>query len=207
MVAPHNTWVVIEKMIGNADGPVRTLDEVSEVSPTDNLVLPLSQENGHVPAGFATTAKAFELFMENFGLNDRLHMLLAPYHAEIPQELAVEGQVARNLVLATPLPDRLCEEVLAAYAALSVRGEDRCLVSVRSSVSEDGCGGHQEAILNVLGDDALLDAVHRCFVSPFTNRGIEYRASHGCDPLQASLSVVVQRMTPASVDQMILTGN
>jgi pyruvate,water dikinase len=50
-----------------------------------------------------------------------------------------------------------------------------------------------ESFLNISGDQ-LLDAVHRCYVSLFTDRAIKYRHDMGFTKLDIAISVGVQQM-------------
>ena len=53
--------------------------------------------------------------------------------------------------------------------------------------------GQQDTYLNVVGVDAVLDAVHRCWASLWTDRAVAYRAAQGIDGADVALAVVVQR--------------
>ncbi|MFD8410968.1 PEP/pyruvate-binding domain-containing protein [Streptomyces sp. NPDC059650] len=46
--------------------------------------------------------------------------------------------------------------------------------------------------VNVRGAGALLEAVHRCYASLYTDRAIDYRERMGSDHLRVALSVGVQ---------------
>jgi len=50
----------------------------------------------------------------------------------------------------------------------------------------------------VVGTQAVLDAVHRCWASLWTGRAVSYRAVNGIDHATVELAVVVQRMVDAS---------
>lgn len=98
------------------------------------------------------------------------------------------------LVHKAGIADSVRTAVLAAYAGL---GSD-ALVAVRSSATgEDGrdasFAGMNATMTNVSGQDGLLDAVLRCWMSLFSPRVITYRASRGftADP---AMAVVVQLM-------------
>jgi pyruvate,water dikinase len=51
-----------------------------------------------------------------------------------------------------------------------------------------------ESFLNISGIDQLLDAIHGCYVSLFTNRAIKYRHDMGFTKLDIAISVGVQQM-------------
>ena len=113
-----------------------------------------------------------------------------------------ELQQIRAFLHDWPLPDGLSRRVARAYETLGGS------VAVRSSmVGEDSplasFAGQLDTILNVQGDEALLDAVKRCWASAFDPRVFAYlkeRAdASSVAPVLASLSVavVVQRMVDA----------
>jgi pyruvate,water dikinase len=54
--------------------------------------------------------------------------------------------------------------------------------------------GQMESFLNISGIDQLLDAIHGCYVSLFTNRAIKYRHDMGFTKLDIAISVGVQQM-------------
>src|SRR4051794_8607994 len=105
------------------------------------------------------------------------------------------------------IPDRLRAEILAAYAALGGGP-----VAVRSSATaEDLPGaafaGQQDTYLNVVGEDALLEAVRRCWGSLWTERAIAYRDRRDLDQDAVRIAVVVQRMVPAEHAGVMFTAN
>ncbi|MFD6230331.1 phosphoenolpyruvate synthase [Streptomyces sp. NPDC060232] len=151
-----------------------------------------------VPPGFATTAEAYDELLDRHGLRARIKGQLARFHDGAALEDVGAG--IRALVLGAPLSEALREEITAAYADLG-RRLDRTdpEVAVRSSATaedlpEASFAGQQETYLNVRGTEQLLEAVHRCFASLFTDRAIDYRERMGFDHLRVALSVGVQAM-------------
>jgi pyruvate,water dikinase len=83
-------------------------------------------------------------------------------------------------------------------------------VAVRSSaIAEDAAdtsfAGQQETILGVEGEDALIEAVERCWRSLSSERAAVYRAKQGVDAGQLSMAVVVQRLVPAEAAGVLFT--
>ena len=75
-------------------------------------------------------------------------------------------------------------------------------VAVRSSATAEDLprasfAGQQDTYLNVVGADAVLDAVRRCWASLWTDRAVSYRDEAGIDHRDVALAVVVQRMVDA----------
>ena len=83
-------------------------------------------------------------------------------------------------------------------------------VAVRSSAtSEDGAvtsfAGQQETILGVEGEQALKDAVERCWSSLHTERAKAYRQKQGVDEAGLTMAVVVQRLVHAESAGVLFT--
>jgi rifampicin phosphotransferase len=115
---------------------------------------------------------------------------------------------ARDALLATPVPDDVAAAVTAAYLALG----EAVPVAVRSSATaEDLPGasfaGQQDTYLNVVGVDAVLDAVRRCWASLWTDRAVAYRADAGIPHAGTQLAVVVQRMVDAQAAGVLFTAD
>ncbi|MEU6798711.1 PEP/pyruvate-binding domain-containing protein [Nonomuraea wenchangensis] len=105
------------------------------------------------------------------------------------------------------LPGELRREIAEAYEALGGGP-----VAVRSSATaEDLPGaafaGQQDTYLNVVGEQALLDAVRRCWGSLHTERAVAYRARLGIDDAGVSIAVVVQRMVEADTAGVLFTAD
>ena len=162
------------------------------------MIRNLASAGIRVPGGFAITANAYRHFLAHNALEPLMRAQLARLDAGAP--LAEVGLTIRTAIAAGALPDELADGIRAAYVELNRRsGLDRAPVAVRSSATAEDLpdasfAGQQETYLNVIGVDALLDAVRRCFASLFTDRAITYRALHGYPHLKVALSVGVQRM-------------
>ncbi|MBB6550542.1 PEP/pyruvate-binding domain-containing protein [Nonomuraea rubra] len=97
------------------------------------------------------------------------------------------------------------QELVEAYERL---GGGR--VAVRSSATaedlpEASFAGQQDTYLNIEGAGELIDAVHRCWDSLFTERAVAYRAAAGVD--EAAMAVVVQRMIDPVAAGVMFTAN
>jgi pyruvate,water dikinase len=162
------------------------------------MIRNLASEGIRVPGGFAITANAYRRFLGHNALEPLMRAELARLDAGAP--LAEVGQAIRSAIAGGTLPDELANDIRAAYLELNKRGGlEAAPVAVRSSATAEDLpdasfAGQQETFLNVIGVDALLDAVRRCFASLYTDRAITYRALHGYPHLKVALSVAVQRM-------------
>ena len=153
-----------------------------------------------IPNGFAVTAEAYRLFRKENNLEQTLQELLLPLDTKEYSNLSTIGEKARNLILAATMPSEIREEIKVAYQSLGEQCEiNNVNVAVRSSAtSEDlptaSFAGQMQSFLNINCADQLLDAVHRCFVSLFTDRAIKYRNDMGFAEMDIAISVGVQQM-------------
>ena len=154
-----------------------------------------------VPTGFATTSQAFRDFLAQNGLGDRITALLKDLNVDDVDRLVATGAEIRRLMLETPVPPRLEQEVLAAWTAM---GGETISVAVRSSATaedlpEASFAGQQETFLNVRGRAALMSCLHEVYASLFNDRAIAYRVHQGFDHALVALSVGVQHMVRSDI--------
>src|SRR5437588_846516 len=162
-----------------------------------------------VPPGFCITTTAYSLATEDSGLESILDKLVNA-HAGDTAHLERGAASARACILATPIPSSVAAAITEAYRTL---GKSETIpVAVRSSATAEDLpfasfAGQQETYLNVMGIDAVLDAVQRCWASLWTDRAVSYRTSKRIDQRTVRLAVVVQRMVEASVAGVLFTAN
>src|SRR6266567_9546107 len=137
-----------------------------------------------VPEGFCVTTAAYARVSATASLDTYLLGLEATSSEESARQIELATAI-RTALCQTPLPPEVIEAVTSAYQALSP-GEP-IPVSVRSSATaedlpEASFAGQQETFLNVIGIEAVLTAVQRCFASLWTDRATQYRASLGIAP-------------------------
>ncbi|HBO23722.1 MAG TPA: phosphoenolpyruvate synthase [Providencia sp.] len=162
------------------------------------MITNLSDLGVSVPNGFATTAQAFNDFLEQSGVNQRIYNLLDETDIDDVNQLAIAGDQIRQWVIDTPLTKELEQDIRVAYQQLS-EGESEASFAVRSSATAEDMpdasfAGQQETFLNVQGIDAVLIAIKHVFASLFNDRAISYRVHQGYDHRGVALSAGVQRM-------------
>jgi pyruvate,water dikinase len=101
----------------------------------------------------------------------------------------------------------LADEIGAAYHALG-RGP----VAVRSSATAEdladaSMAGQYETVLDVEGDEAILEAVRKCWASFDAPRIHAYFREHSLDPADVAMAVIVQRLVPAEVAGVLFSTN
>ncbi|MCF8342454.1 MAG: phosphoenolpyruvate synthase [Chitinophagaceae bacterium] len=161
------------------------------------MISKLSAKGIIVPAGFATTAFAFEAFLTYNELHLPLFDLIIKLNKTDFSNLKEIGANARKLILASKLPEKLIAEIKQAY--LELCGKTPFEVAVRSSATaedlpEASFAGQHESYLNIKGETALLEAIIKCYASLYTDRAIKYREDNHFAHEKIALSVGVQKM-------------
>jgi len=151
-----------------------------------------------VPGGFATTSNAFNVFLQQAGLTDKIHQSLEHLDTDDVRALAEAGKQIRSWIIESPLPQQFQDDISNAYKAMAVDGNP-ATVAVRSSATAEDLpdasfAGQQETYLNIKGIDAVLHAVRLVFASLFNDRAISYRVHQGFEHSEVSLSAGIQRM-------------
>ncbi|WP_258086846.1 phosphoenolpyruvate synthase [Xenorhabdus bovienii] len=162
------------------------------------MITNLAELGVSVPNGFATTAQAFNDFLEQSGVNQRIYQLLDETNVDDVNQLAKAGAQIRRWVIDTPFTVQLENDIQDAYLQLS-EGEPDASFAVRSSATAEDMpdasfAGQQETFLNVQGIDAVMVAIKHVFASLFNDRAISYRVHQGYDHRGVALSAGVQRM-------------
>ena len=172
----------------------------------------LSSQGIRVPNGFATTAYAYNYFLKQSGLKNKIKKILKGLDTRNVKDLIIRSAQVRQAILKTKFPKDLAEEIISAYHKLSVQYATKKIqnkkfkiknsltdVAVRSSATAEDLpdasfAGQQESYLNIQGDEQLLVAVKKCIASLFTSRAISYRIDKSFDHFKIALSVGVQKM-------------
>ncbi|WP_320775649.1 rifamycin-inactivating phosphotransferase [Streptomyces sp. CRN 30] len=161
-----------------------------------------------VPAGFCVTTDAFRRVVAQapaIGTQLSRLSLLDPGDRDGARTLSAE---IRRSIEELPLPDDLAAEITRALAGL---GADAACAVRSSATAEDlptaSFAGQQDTYLNVIGAEAVLRHVSRCWASLFTERAVAYRRHNGIDHRTVHMAVVVQRMVFPAASGILFTAD
>jgi pyruvate, water dikinase len=175
-----------------------------------------------VPPGFAIATAAYEAFVHDAGLHDRIESALS---GVTPGDVDAIGRASHSISEAmrfAPVPEAVRVEIEQHYAQIGqAAGEDSPPVAVRSSaVGEDSqdatFAGQQETYLWVRGAEHVCDAVRDCWVSLYSPPAISYRLRLAERDLTdappppgppPAMGVAVQLMVDAEVSGVMFTCN
>ncbi|WCM58996.1 phosphoenolpyruvate synthase [Paenibacillus polymyxa] len=165
-------------------------------------------EGIHVPEGFCVTTVGYQKAIEQketyYALLDRLTRLKAEDRAQIGE---ISRQI-RKIIMEVEVPDDVVESV-THY--LSRFGEEHAYAVRSSATAEDlphaSFAGQQDTYLNIIGKEAILQHISKCWASLFTDRAVIYRMQNGFDHSQVYLSVIVQRMVFPQASGILFTAD
>jgi pyruvate,water dikinase len=163
------------------------------------MISNLANAGVQVPGGFATTAYAFNQFLEQSGLNERIYQLLDGLDVDDVNALAKAGAQIRQWVIDTPFQSEFEQAIQTSYQQLQQGCAEDVSFAVRSSATAEDMpdasfAGQQETFLNVRGYAQVIEAIKHVFASLFNDRAISYRVHQGYDHRGVALSAGVQRM-------------
>lgn len=182
---PVNTGILPLRSVGLADLPT-VGGKAANLGELIRIGMP-------VPSGFVITTDAYRRLAESA--------------AELTPATSGPLDGLQAAWTAAAVPEDLRAAIVDAYHRA---GAGR--VAVRSSATaEDLPGaafaGQQDTYLDIEGEDALLDAVRRCWASLWTGRAISYRERLGIAPDDVTIAVVVQQMATAAVAGVLFTAD
>ncbi|MAD76988.1 MAG: phosphoenolpyruvate synthase [Rheinheimera sp.] len=168
------------------------------------MISNLANAGVQVPGGFATTADAFNQFLEQSGVNERIYQVLDGLDVDDVTALSKAGAQIRQWVIDTPFQPELEQAIRDAYQQLHADPTHDVSFAVRSSATAEDMpdasfAGQQETFLNVRGYDAVITAIKHVFASLFNDRAISYRVHQGYDHRGVALSAGVQKMVRSDI--------
>ncbi len=159
-----------------------------------------------VPPGYVVTTAAFEAARDVDGIRQRIASTLASVDRGDVADLETGAAEIRRLLETVRLPQDVERAIRAGYRELG----DDVPVAVRSSASmEDSAqtsfAGQQDTYLWIVGEEAVLEHVQRCWASVYSARSLAYRHDHAIGEDEVSMAVVVQEMVDARAAGVAMT--
>ena len=173
----------------------------------------LTQAGIPVPPGFVVTAQAYEYFMNEAGINDKVMSILDAIDINDTKALQAAAEDIKKIIIDSPIPDDLVLFIREYYNELCQRvGEEDTDVAIRSSATaedlpEASFAGQQDTFLHVSGDDEVIEYIRKCWASLFEARAIFYREENNFEHSKVYIAVVVQKMANADKAGVMFTVN
>lgn len=161
-----------------------------------------------VPEGFCVTTVGYQKAIEQNETFQALLDQLTLLNVEDRDQIGEISRKIRQLLIEIEIPSDVLETV-AHY--LSQFGVEHAYAVRSSSTAEDlpqaSFAGQQDTYLNIIGKEAILQHISKCWASLFTDRAVIYRMQNGFDHRQVYISVIVQRMVFPLASGILFTAD
>lgn len=161
-----------------------------------------------VPAGFCISTDAFKKILEQTPSINELLNQLALLKLEDRAKIGELSGYIRKDIEAVTIPQDISAQILGFLSRL---GEEKAYAVRSSATAEDlptaSFAGQQDTYLNIIGKEAILKHVSKCWASLFTERAVIYRLQNGFDHRKVTLAVVVQQMVFPQAAGILFTAD
>lgn len=161
-----------------------------------------------VPDGFAITTHAYDVFMKNNRLSERIHHTMTMIDLADQDTIEAAGREIQSMILQSEIPAGPAAAVHGAYGELARSAGENVRVAVRSSnVNEDGAlsfAGQYMTLLNV-DEKQLLPAYRQIIASFYSPPAIAYRLYKGLIDDEQHMAVGCMIMIDAGTAGIVYT--
>lgn len=165
-------------------------------------------EGVRVPAGFCVPTDGYRQALAGAPAVGDLIDGLSRLHPDDRAGIGALSTRIRDAIAAIAIPGDLAAAITGAVARL---GEHNAYAVRSSATAEDlptaSFAGQQDTFLNVVGPEAVLRHVSRCWASLFTERAVMYRQRNAIDHRTVQMAVVVQRMLAPAAAGVLFTAD
>lgn len=161
-----------------------------------------------VPEGFCVTTVGYQKAIEK---NEKYHILLdqlSMLNVDDREQIGEISKRLRQLLMEVEIPS---DVVTAVTHYLSQLGEEQAYAVRSSATAEDlphaSFAGQQDTYLNIIGREAIMQHIGKCWASLFTDRAVIYRMQNGFNHRQIYLSVIVQKMVFPQASGILFTAD
>jgi len=156
----------------------------------------LGQAGLPVPGGFCLDAKAYRMQIAALGLESAARGAFAAGDRPQARRHALDMKLG---LMERPVIPEILEPLLEAWRRVT---ENAALGVVRSSaLVEDRSGssfaGQFESYLGLDNETDFLTAVRACWAALWSTRALRYMATHGLDPADTAMALIIQPLVPA----------
>ncbi len=165
-------------------------------------------EGIHVPDGFCVSTEAFKRVIgETSWINELLDQL-SLLKVEDREKLGELSSEIRRSIEGIAIPEDINAEITHFLSRL---GEKDAFAVRSSATAEDlpaaSFAGQHDTYLNIIGNEAIIKHISKCWASLFTERAVTYRLQNGFDHRKVQLAVVVQKMVFPQTAGILFTAD
>lgn len=165
-------------------------------------------EGIRMPDGFCVTTEAYKKITKDNPELNRLLDELMHLKAEEREKISRVSAKIRVVIENAPIAEDITEEI---ESYLTKFGKKTAFAVRSSATAEDlptaSFAGQQDTYLNIIGKEAILKHISKCWASLFTDRAVTYRLQNGFDHRKVRLAVVVQQMVFPQAAGILFTAD
>ena len=128
--------------------------------------------------------------------------------AEDREQIGEISRKIRQTIMETEIPT---EVVKAVSHYLSQFGDEHAYAVRSSATAEDlphaSFAGQHDTYLNIIGKEAILQHIRKCWASLYTERAVIYRMQNEIQHSQVYLAVIVQKMVFPQASGILFTAD
>ncbi|MBI3938130.1 MAG: pyruvate, phosphate dikinase [Betaproteobacteria bacterium] len=171
--------------------------DAARVGPKAANLAALGHAGLPIPRGFCLSAEAYRMQVAALGLEACARDVFAAENSPQARRHALRMKLD---LMDHPITPAVLEPLLAAWRKL-VETSDTLPVVRSSALVEDRASssfaGQFESFLGLEGDADFLTAVRSCWAALWSTRALRYMATHGVDPADTAMALIVQPLVAA----------
>ena len=148
------------------------------------------------PGGFAVDARAYRMQLAALGLEGTAREVFAADERPRARRCALDMKLG---LMESAIAPQLLEPLLRAWRSVTAAGlrgvvRSSALVEDRAASS---FAGQFESFLELHDEEEFLVAVRACWAALWSTRALRYMATHGLDPADTAMALIVQPLVAA----------
>ena len=147
-----------------------------------------------IPGGYAVDARAYRLQLAYLGIEATAREVFAAEDRPRARRCALDMKLG---LMENAVAPQIVEPLLAAWRTCG-RGVVRSSALVEDR-ADSSFAGQFESFLELQNEGELLIAARACWAALWSTRALRYMASHGLDPADTAMALIVQPLVEARV--------
>ncbi|MFD0048729.1 phosphoenolpyruvate synthase [Actinomycetes bacterium NPDC127524] len=161
-----------------------------------------------VPEGFCVTTAGYQIAIEQNKTYQTLLDQLTMLKVEDRDQIDEISRKLRQILIEAEIPS----DVDSAVTNYLLKFGEKDAYAVRSSATAEDLpyasfAGQHDTYLNIIGKEAIMRHIKKCWASLFTERAVIYRIQNKIDHRQVYLSVIVQKMVFPEASGVLFTAD
>ncbi|SFB94708.1 phosphoenolpyruvate synthase [Bacillus sp. OV322] len=161
-----------------------------------------------VPEGFCVTTAGYQIAIEQNKTYQTLLDQLTMLKVEDRDQIDEISRKLRQILIEAEIPS----DVDSAVTNYLLKFGEKHAYAVRSSATAEDLpyasfAGQHDTYLNIIGKEAIMRHIKKCWASLFTERAVIYRIQNKIDHRQVYLSVIVQKMVFPEASGVLFTAD